>query len=273
MLSLRSDQLDIRDRSSGRWDRARRFVAEHGPLEVWRLVRSHGARASAAFILRNIRYLVASCLNRRFDRRFAVDTSGDIPVRFLDVVSDNKPYGSAFLSTPAATFRRVLRLLPPDLGQFAFVDVGAGKGRVLLLAANREFRRIVGVEYARDLVACAQRNFATYRNPEQRCRDLACVCADATTFELPSEKCVIYFLRPFEDNVMARMMQNIRRSYEANRRKLFLVFVSPNEPQYAPPHHLLNEGGFLRLRFAGVLPFDWGAVTRFQVALYESHPV
>jgi hypothetical protein len=273
MLTLRSDQLEIRDRYAGRWRRAWQFLAEKGPLELWRVVRRNGARECVAFVRRNLRYLVAMQANRRFDRRHHVDTGGDIPTRFLDVVGDNKEYGSAFLSTPARSFRRMLRLLPDDVRDFVFVDIGAGKGRCLLLASERAFKRILGVEYARELAACARRNIASFRSAAQRCRDISCLCADATQFDIPDEKCVFYFLRPFEYNVMARFLANVERSYRARPRKIYILFANPAEPEYAPPHDQLVGTGMFALRRAEVLPFDWGAVTTFQVSLYESRPV
>lgn len=271
MLTFRSDQLVARDRYTGRWQRAWRELAENGPASFWRLVNNRRGGAFG-FIVGNIRYLIAVHLNRRFDRRYCVDTSGDIASVHLEVVGENKAYGAAFLSTPEMTFRRALELLPEDLGNFSFIDIGAGKGRALLLASTRNFRKILGVEYAPKLVACARQNFQTYRNPAQLCRDLSCVCADAATFEPPPDDSVFYFLRPFEDNVMDALLQRIKKSYAAKPRKIIIMFVSPAERDYAPPHQLLLATGFLRRTRLALLPFDWAAVTRFQIAVYESDP-
>jgi tRNA1(Val) A37 N6-methylase TrmN6 len=100
-----------------------------------------------------------------------------------------------------------------DLHGFTFIDIGSGKGRAMLLSARRPFRRVLGIEYARELVDVANRNIAQYRDPAQRCRDLQCYCADATTFELPPEPLVLYFLRPFDDVIMARILVRVRASY------------------------------------------------------------
>jgi SAM-dependent methyltransferase len=271
MLTLRSDQLVVGDRYSGRWQRAWRVLAENGPAALWRLANNRRGGAFA-FVAGNIRYLLAIHLNRRFDRRYSVDTSGDIASIHLDVVGDNKAYGAAFLSTPEKTLRRALDVLPENVENFSFIDIGAGKGRALLLASTRNFKRILGVEYAPELVACARRNFQTYRNPAQICRDLSCVCADAASFEPPLDDSVFYFLRPFEDNVMAAFLQRLKKSYAARPRKIIIMFVSPAEPDYAPPHELMLATGFLRRTRLALLPFDWAAVTRFQMAVYESEP-
>jgi hypothetical protein len=270
MLSLRSDQLGITDRYTSRFGRAWHFVATQGPLEVFRLLRRHGLKASLAFVVRNLRYLLVIRINRRFDARHAVDTAGDIAPQYLDVVGNNRQHGAAFLSTPARTFERMLDLLPADMSGFTFVDFGSGKGRVQLLAARRNFRRVIGVEYAPALVRCAERNFATVRDPAQRCRDLVAICADAASYELPPDPCVLYLLRPFDAVVMAAVVENIRRSYVANPRKIYVLLAAPVQPEYDLPLPLFLEAGIFDLRRHGVLPFDWGAVTRFEVNLLET---
>lgn len=273
MDAIRVDRSGIRDRQSGRWVRAWRAVTQHGLQGVWRMAREAGIGGTAAFVARNLRYLVAIAVNRRFDRKYRVDTAGDIPSDFLEVVGDNREYGAAFLSTPERTFRAALACVPNDLSGFTFVDFGAGKGRVMLMASSHKFRRILGVEYAPELVACAERNFATYRNPAQLCRDLWCECADAAEFELPEdEPAVLYFLRPFEDVVMARVLDNIVRSYAARPRQLYLMFVTPDEPAYRPPSRLIRSTGIFRLAANPLLPFDWGGVKRFELMLYETMP-
>lgn len=42
-----------------------------------------------------------------------------------------------------------------------FLDLGSGKGRMVLSAARFPFRRIIGVELSNDLTAIARRNVAT----------------------------------------------------------------------------------------------------------------
>jgi SAM-dependent methyltransferase len=267
MLTLRSDQVGVTDRYASRFARARQFIAEHGPLEVFRLVRRHGVAASLAFVLRNLRYLIVIRINRRLDARHNI---GDIAPQYLEVVGNNRQHGAAFLSTPVRTFERMLDLLPADMSGFTFVDFGSGKGRVQLLAARRNFRRIIGVEYAPALVRCAERNFATFRDPAQRCRDLVAICADAATYELPPDRCVLYLLRPFDSVVMAAVVENIRRSYAANPRKIYVLLAAPVQPEYDLPLPLFLDSGIFELRRHAVLPFDWGAVTRFQVNLLET---
>ena len=48
--------------------------------------------------------------------------------------------------------------LDVDHSEFTFVDYGLGKGRVLMLATEYPFKRIVGVEFSESLDRTARQN-------------------------------------------------------------------------------------------------------------------
>jgi cyclopropane fatty-acyl-phospholipid synthase-like methyltransferase len=58
---------------------------------------------------------------------------------------------------------RALDRLQLDPRDFVFVDLGSGKGRVILRAATRPFRRVEGVEFSEPLHRVALRNIDNAR--------------------------------------------------------------------------------------------------------------
>lgn len=122
----------------------------------------------------------------------------------------------------------MLRNLPiGDVSGYTFIDMGSGKGRMLLLAAELPFRRIVGVEFASDLNALAQKNVKTYRNSNQACFEIEPLNMDATLFEFPPEPSIIYFFYPFERFVMEPVIRNLNRSLAEHPRDVILVYFNP----------------------------------------------
>ena len=73
-------------------------------------------------------------------------------------------------------------------------DYGSGKGRVLMLAAEYPFKRIVGVEFAKSLHDISQENVATLGSEAGRIETFH---ADATEFDPPTDPLVLYFFHPF----------------------------------------------------------------------------
>ena len=75
-------------------------------------------------------------------------------------------FHSAYQPTEPALFREMMETMS-GLGivfqDLTFIDVGSGKGRVLLMAADYPFRRILGIELLADLHQVAQANIQAYK--------------------------------------------------------------------------------------------------------------
>ena len=158
-----------------------------------------------------------------FDRRFKVDTGGCVRApEGDDRWCDSRKYEAS----PSGMFQLMLALLRLDYRRFAFVDFGCGKGRVLLMAARKPFREVVGVELSDDLSQTAERNIATFR---RHCRstDVRAVCMDAGDFPIPSGPVVLYFYNPFYGTTMERVISNILRSLEREPREMYLLYFIP----------------------------------------------
>jgi SAM-dependent methyltransferase len=157
-----------------------------------------------------------------------VDTCGDIPLVDLNFQSENKAPGLEYQSHHPRILRAFLQSLAVDWAldyqKYTFVDFGCGKGRVLLVASEFSFRRIVGVEFAVPLAEVAKRNLVSYRSKTQKCRDFSVLAMDAVEYELPEEAEVLYFYSPFPPAVMEQVFQNIERSLEKSPREVFVLF-------------------------------------------------
>jgi hypothetical protein len=74
---------------------------------------------------------------------------------------------------------QILGQLAIDPAEYTFIDFGSGKGRALLIGPCYPFRRIVGVEFAKDLHDIAQQNIGGYRSSKKRCFDIQSIHANA----------------------------------------------------------------------------------------------
>src|SRR5206468_4366794 len=98
-----------------------------------------------------------------FDLRHGTDTSGVEPLWKFRVASPNARFGFHYKATDEKELLDAITFLDEDPRAFTFVDLGCGKGRPLLIAARLGFARIIGVEFAPELVAVAAGNLATMR--------------------------------------------------------------------------------------------------------------
>jgi SAM-dependent methyltransferase len=132
--------------------------------------------------------------------------------------------GRPYFATEPWLFEQIMQAIPADFLRFTFIDLGAGKGRALLMASDYPFQRIVGVEFMPDLHRAAQQNIAGYSNDRQRCRQIETVCMDARDFQFPSDPLVVYLFNPFDESAFARLLDNLRRSVEQVPRPVYIAY-------------------------------------------------
>lgn len=163
-----------------------------------------------------------------FDRTYGVDTGGKIePSAMRDVESDNRIYGVHYQASRPDLFEQMIGVSDIEPHCYSFVDYGLGKGRVLLLASQLPFRRVVGVEYSPTLHRIAEQNLQVVRFADRRSGPVESVCMDAVRFPIPEEPVVLYFYNPFGRRIMEGVRDNVVRSYEGNPRSIVVMYHNP----------------------------------------------
>jgi SAM-dependent methyltransferase len=140
-------------------------------------------------------------------------------------------FHSPYQPTESSLFHEMLGSLQEqpdfDFGQFVFIDLGSGKGRTLLMAADYPFRRIVGVELLPVLHEIAVENLGKYRSDSQKCFTMEAICADATQFDFPADPVVLYLFNPFPESGLRRVLENLERSLREHLRALYVLYHNP----------------------------------------------
>ncbi len=166
--------------------------------------------------------------NHPFDLEHGTDTGGYISGAELEGTSLSALYSTAYYGIAPSSLRVALGLLEKDdLGakypeEFTFVDVGAGKGRALLVASEWPFREIVGVELAGDLCRFAVMNAAVYPAAQGR---ISVVVHDATTVTYPAGPLLIFMFHPFLKPVLRRVLANLEKQLRHASRPCFVLYA------------------------------------------------
>ncbi|HXN21118.1 MAG TPA: class I SAM-dependent methyltransferase [Candidatus Dormibacteraeota bacterium] len=138
-----------------------------------------------------------------FDQKYGVDT---FPLVYaVSTPSLNLAHGHRYEASPEKTVRWVLENCGMNYGDTVFIDVGCGKGRVLILAAERPFQRILGIEYSPELAQICRNNLAKV-GLQDRCEVLVC---DAADFEFPQGNLLAFFYNPFDSVLLERIFKNL----------------------------------------------------------------
>jgi SAM-dependent methyltransferase len=122
---------------------------------------------------------------------------------------------------------------------FTFVDLGSGKGRVLLMAAPYGFKKIIGVEFMPEWHRAAEENIRKFSAAHPGSRPIESLCVDARDFEFPDGPLVVYLFNPFPEPVFVAVMERLRESLLNNPRSFFLAY------RYIEFEGLLQRYGWL----------------------------
>jgi SAM-dependent methyltransferase len=106
-----------------------------------------------------------------------------------------------------------------------FLDVGCGKGRVLLEAIRYPFARIEGVEVSAPLAAIAEANVQRILGPDSpRVRVRV---GDACALDLPDDVTVLYLFNPFHDERFERFLDRVEESLARTPRTMRVLYLQP----------------------------------------------
>lgn len=182
------------------------------------------SRALSNALLKPVLRKVSSARCEAWDFIHRVDTCGAIPLAGLDFHGKNKTDGLEYQSHHPSIIRAGLKALAIGHQDYTFIDIGCGKGRVLLIASEFPFRRIVGLEFAPQLAEVARRNLQRYRSGHQACSRIEVITGDALDYQFPPEPQVLYFYSPFSPGTLDQIAQNIEESLQRWPRELLVLF-------------------------------------------------
>jgi SAM-dependent methyltransferase len=191
-------------------------------------------RTSRNYLRRAYLYVRRISSETFFERRWGTETAR---VESLDELGVDAPGRVRYEPSGWLDLRRVLR--PSEVGpDDVFLDIGAGKGRVVLQAARYPFRRVLGVELSAVLCRIARANVAA-RRKHLRCQDITIINADATRYRIPDDVSVVYLYNPFRGPVFEAAIERLVESLDHTPRLMRVIYRTPLEEDL-----LLKSGRF-----------------------------
>ncbi len=188
-----------------------------------------------------------------FDEAHGVDTSGLVPAKHLRTGHPSDEHVTAYYGVAPSILRSLVarwRETAPEepTSAYTFVDVGAGKGRALLVASELGFRRVVGVELNPAMASVARANVELWQAGHAGDPTALSISAievleqDALELKLPPGPVLVFLFHPFEAPVLTEFVRRVGEQLAGRRPVLDLLYVN------AECRKVLDEApGFSRL--------------------------
>lgn len=173
---------------------------------------------------------------RTFDDTYRVDTSHPVAIKEDGMVgpgyidnSDIYPNSIGFQNATLHEINEINNFLreEPGIGSYKFIDVGSGKGRVILynMSQKAPYGSYMGIEIDQRLHHVAELNMMS-TNIELN-KEIVLVNQDILDYSIPYEPCVYFLFHPFSSEVYNKFIEkNIKIINQTNS---YIVFVSPQE--------------------------------------------
>ena len=167
------------------------------------------------------------------------DVRGDIGgsyLEYLEICNSNVDYsyvtkedrpdlysGEYFESKPFdhSSIDRVFDVIANLPCEKDFMDIGCGKGQMLVMANMAGFNKIAGIEFNNELAQVAKTNLKEL--------DIKAdiVVGDATQYKDFDEYTIFFFYNPFGEKAMLKVLDNIKESQVRRKREVYLVYGNP----------------------------------------------
>jgi 16S rRNA G966 N2-methylase RsmD len=174
-------------------------------------------------LFRIVQVAIAYALDYFFDFKYGTDTRSIVKLNALDIDSSNIAYGSQYQPTHALPLKKLFKKLnlPSDK---IIVDLGSGKGIVLMVAAECGYKEVHGVEFSKALCDIAEKNFTAFRQKTGSSTIMEAIHSDVTNYTIKNTEDVFYLFNPFDDVVLEKVMTNIHSSLKKHPRKIWIIY-------------------------------------------------
>lgn len=165
--------------------------------------------------------------NQAFDAKHGTDTAAETPLIEAGLsAADAERGNTVYRVFWERNFQAIIDDIDIDHTSYTFVDIGSGKGKLLLLASLLPFKRVLGVELAPLLHEIALSNIVAFHSPSQRCANITSLLGDALSFELPDGPLFCLMVNPFDEITLRRVMARIADQRLASQHPVFVVYAN-----------------------------------------------
>lgn len=176
-------------------------------------------------------------MDRHCDKLMRVETAGPLDHGALGL---DRRHGNEYVASPWHYLRSILPVHEVSSDD-VFIDFGSGKGRVLIVATEYPFRRVIGVDLHQHLNAVARSNLDKNRYAK-RASSYEIIDANVLDYEIPDDVTVVYMFNPFVGSIFQHVIDGLVSSLKSRPRQLRIIYYRP------VMHSYLIEAGFVVVR-------------------------
>lgn len=160
-----------------------------------------------------------------YDYKYRIDTDAHVQLENLDISKEQKEHYYWYEGTKVRPLKKLFKHLkiPKDK---TFVDIGSGKGRVLLIAAEYGFQKIIGIELSPNLYQISKKNVNTFLQKRSITAEIDILNIDALDYNYTDNEAIFFLYNPFDEHILKQIVLNIKSSLNRNKRDIKIIYAN-----------------------------------------------
>jgi SAM-dependent methyltransferase len=161
-----------------------------------------------------------------FDKQYGVDTSGTYPPELIQSTTVRAELISPYLGAEPNVTRDALSALP-DFTSYKFVDIGCGKGRVIIIGSEFPFKEIVGIELSLKLAKIARANVDRIKSRYANRPAIQVITGNAIDCLPTSGFIAFYIYHSFGQELISQLVKKLEVSLQTSLEHTFVIYHNP----------------------------------------------
>lgn len=163
--------------------------------------------------------------------KYKINTIKPESLEYLTITEGDKSKSSPYEALNYFILENLLyhfcRLFPNEK---RLIDVGSGKGRVIVVAAHYGFTNITGIDFAKELCETAQRNITKIKSKFPN-TVFKLYCNDVLNYSITPLDKVFFLFNPFNKDIMEKLSDKIDVSVKEYPRTIHFIYANPQQKE------------------------------------------
>jgi SAM-dependent methyltransferase len=174
--------------------------------------------------------------NIRGSIKYGSNTFAPVELKNLTIVDGDVKKASRYEAVSFYMLEHLFTAFRKLSGNTSIVDLGCGKGRVMMVAAHFGFKRMTGIDFAKEVCEEARMNMV---QKEKRFPDITwkVINENVENYNITPDDSVFFMFNPFDQSVLKNFLRKLDISCDEFPRAIYFLYASPQHDRL-----LLNNG-------------------------------
>ena len=160
------------------------------------------------------------------EKKYRINTTSYSNLSRYKITGAQLAHATEYMPVNYFTLEQLLSHLPDNATNGVFLDIGCGKGRAMCVAVAYGFRKVTGIDFAKQLIDAAEINLAQTKDLHPSL-EYSLHWKDVVSFEIGHEVSTVFMFNPFDEILMKTVIRKIHDSLRLHPRPIYILYASP----------------------------------------------